>query len=56
VRLLLEELELHDSARVEHGVTDLVEADPRLVGKGDLGAEGEGRLALPERLSLLLVG
>lgn len=35
VRLLLEELELDDSGRVEDDVTDLVEADPRPVGEGE---------------------
>jgi hypothetical protein len=50
VCLELVELDLHDSVPVEEDVRDLVEADPRPVGEGDVDAGGEGRLAFPERL------
>src|SRR6266508_1187243 len=55
VRLELVELDRHDSVRVEEDVRDLVEADPRPVGEGDVDAGGEGRLAFPERLSSVRV-
>jgi hypothetical protein len=55
VRLELVELDLHDSVRVEEYVRDLVEADHRPVGEGDVDGGGKGRLAVPERLSRVRV-